>query len=850
MLTLIVFALQAGAAQVSSGTITAAPAPKAGAASAVRARATRAAMAPVLDGRDDDEIWRVAQPITAFRQFQPVEDGEPPMATEAKIAYDDKYFYAFVRMFDPHPDSIRAFLSRRDVRTPSDQIKLMIDSYHDRRTGYEFAVNPAGVKRDFSMSGDGNEDDSWDGVWDVATRIDEKGWTAEFRIPLGQMRFAKSDSHTFGLGIWRDIARLNVRTSWPVYRSTKPGLVSQLGEVSGIDGLGAPRRLEVTPYAVARDASVARADGTFGRSSQMTGGADLKYGLTSNLTVDATINPDFGQVEADPSVLNLSAFEQYFQERRPFFLEGAGIFRYDLDCNDGQCSGLFYSRRIGRSPQLSDYYGDATTKQNTNILAAAKLTGRLANGLSVGILDAATERVNGPLGQTVEPQTNYFVGRLNQDLRNGNSVVGLMLTATNRQLDSWSRDYLRSGGYTLGIDGKHRFGGNNFELSGNAAVSRVDGSPAAIALTQQSAVHYFQRPDGGLDFDSTRTSLGGYTAQLGLSKNGGGITRFYTGVKRTSAGFEINDAGFLARADGQSWNNWVQLRYSTPTTWYRKVFVNFNQWNNWNTEGLLTEFGGNFNAHAEFTNSWWGHIGYNLNGMIPTYDDRAARGGPAVRQNFTKSFWAGVETDPRWRASPGLFVNGHLKDASGSWNYGIDQFTTMQMSSRLQMRLGASFFRQVRDNQWDGNFTDAGTNLTHYTFARLDQTMTSLTARLDFTATPTLSLQVYASPFITSGQYTDWRELNDPRAANYADRYKPYTAGGDPGNFNFKQFRSNTVIRWEYLPGSTLFLVWAQGREQDGVDAGTFAISRDANNLFRVRPDNTFLVKSSYWFNW
>ena len=854
MLPLFLFALQSGAAQLPAAATSAAPPTKIEAATATRARATRATKPPVLDGRDDDDVWREAQPIPAFREFQPVEDGEPPMATEAKIAYDDKYLYAFVRMYDPHPDSIRSYLSRRDVHTPSDQIKLMIDSYHDRRSGYELAVNPAGVKRDYSMSGDGNEDDSWDGIWDVATRIDEKGWTAEFRIPLSQLRFSRSDKHTFGLGIWRDIARLNVRTSWPVYRNTKPGLVSQLGEVSGIDGLGSQRRLEVTPYTVAKDASVTHADGTFGRSAQVTGGADLKYGVTSNLTLDATINPDFGQVEADPSVLNLTAFESYFQERRPFFMEGAGIFRYDLDCNDGQCSGLFYSRRIGRSPQLSDYYGDASTKRNTNILAAAKLTGRLANGLSVGILDAATERVNGPAGQTVEPQTNYFAGRLNQDLRNGNSVVGLMLTATNRQLDHWSQDYLRRSGYTLGIDGRHRFWNNNYEVSAYLAASRVEGTPAAIALTQQSAVHYYQRTDGGLDYDSTRTSLGGYTSQIALSKNGGGITRFFSGLKRTSPGFEINDAGFLARADQQSWFNWVGLQYSKPTSWYRRAFVNLNQWNNWNTGGLLTELGGNFNAHAEFKNSWWGHIGYNVAGVLPTYDDRASRGGPAVRKEATKSFWAGVETDQRWRVSPGFFVNGHFKDASGSWNYSLDEQTAIRVSSRLQARIGASFFRQLRDNQWNGNYTDSATAVTaavtHYTFARLDQTMTSLTTRLDFTATPTLSLQLYASPFITSGSYTDWRELNDPRAAQYAARYKPYLAQGDPGGFNFKQFRSNTVIRWEYRPGSTLFVVWAQGREQDGVDVGSFAVNRDAGNLFKVRPDNTFLVKSSYWFNW
>jgi len=812
------------------------------------AKASRAARAPVLDGKDADEIWRSAEPITAFRQFEPVEDGEPPMATEARVAYDDRYFYVFVRAFDPRPDSIRSYLSRRDVRTPSDQLKVMLDSYHDRRTGYEFAVNPAGVKRDYSMDNDGNEDESWDGVWDVATRIDEQGWTAEFRIPFSQLRFPPERSLTFGFGIWRDIARTNVRVSWPVYRRTKPGLSSQLGEVSGIENVAAPRRIEVTPYAVQKDLTLARANGTFGRMQQMTGGADLKYGLTSNLTVDATINPDFGQVESDPSVLNLTAFETFFQERRPFFLEGAGIFRYDLSCSDGVCNGLFYSRRVGRSPQLAGLYGNATTKQNTNIVAAAKVTGRLASGLSVGVLDATTERVRGPLDETVEPQANYFVGRLKQDFRKGNSGVGLMLTATNRRLDATSRDYLREGAYVLGVDGRHRFGGNNYELSGHFAASRVNGSRAAIAATQQSAAHYYQRPDGGPGFDSTRTSLAGYRAQLGVSKNGGGITRFWTGATHTSPGFEINDLGFLSQADVRAYNNWFQLAYNTPSRWYRKAFVNLNQWNAWNSAGLATERGGNINAHAQFTNQWWGHAGYNLNNVGAIYDDRASRGGPAVRRSFSRSFWAGFETDQRWRVSPGVFTNGYASTESGSWGFGVDQQTAIRVSTRFQATVGVSFWRGADDTQWKGNFDTLGTR--HFTFARLDQTVASLATRLDFTATPTLTLQLYASPFLTSGQYTNWRELKDPRAARYADRFQPFTLQGDPGGFNFKQFRSNTVVRWEYRPGSTLFLVWTQGRTQDGLDPGSFSAGRDVGNLFRVRPDNTFLLKTSYWFNW
>ncbi len=446
-------------------------------ASPTAAEATRAARAIVVDGRDDDAAWRDAQLIDSFRQFDPVENGDPRgFRTEARVTYDDRYLYVFVRAYDPRPDSLLALLARRDVRTQSDWLHLMIDSYHDRRTGYRFTVNPAGVQRDVYMSNDGNEDVSWDAVWSVATQIEKDAWTAEYRIPFSQMRFANADQHTFGLAIWRDVGRTNERLSWPLYRRNQPGMVSQFGELRGLDHITTPRRFEATPYTLAKDLSHPAADGRFGRQQAGTMGADIKYGLTSDLTLDATINPDFGQVEADPSVLNLTAFEQFYREQRPFFLEGQGIFRYDLNCNDGQCSGLFYSRRIGRSPQLGDQYYDASNPLNTTILGAVKLTGRLANGLSIGVMDAVTRREMGTLGRTIEPGANYGVVRLQQDFRKGNSGVGMMLTSTDRQLDAWSEDYLRRGARSLGVDFRHRFWKNNYELSGYLAGSRVDGS--------------------------------------------------------------------------------------------------------------------------------------------------------------------------------------------------------------------------------------------------------------------------------------------------------------------------------------------------------------------------------------
>ncbi len=847
MIPSLLFAFQAAAGLTLSAGIVTPQKPEGAVSGARTVHAVRASKPPVIDGRDDDAVWRMAERIVAFRVYDPGDNGDPPMNTEAKVAYDDKYIYVFVRAFDQHPDSIRSFLSRRDVSTVSDHVKILIDSYHDRRTGYEFEVNPAGVKHDWLLSADVTEDDSWDGVWDVATHIDDKGWTAEFRLPLSQMRYPKSESATFGLAIARDIARSNVHVSWPAYHRNINGIASQFGDLENLEGLGSPRRLELLPYVVAKDLGATRADGTIGRTRQATVGADLKFGLTSNLTVDATINPDFGQVEADPSVLNLTAFEQFFAEKRPFFLEGAGIFSDQLGCGDTGCNTVFYSRRIGRAPQLAYLYGDGSTKQSTNILAATKITGRLANGLSVGFLDAATERVSGPGGQTAEPQTNYFVGRLTQDLRGGKTVLGLMLTATNRQLDVWSRDSLRKNAFTAGLDGKHRFGGNHYEIDANLVGTAVSGSAASIASTQRDAVHYYQQPDAHFVFDSTRTSLRGYSAQLSIAKTGG-VSRFSAGATQNSIGLELNDAGYLQRADQRNVYANVGAELQKPTRWFRSASLTASYSYSWNTEGLpLDAFLGG-NADVQFLNQWWLHASLYDAHLGRTYDDRLSRGGPALPRPEAWILYGGIEAERRWRVQPTLNFTLRKKDVAGTWYYELDPTINMVLSSRFQASIAGAFYRLYRAEQWNGNFDTLGTR--HYSFAALNQTITTMIARLNFTATPELTLQLYASPFITNGSYSNWREIsNTPRASNNADRFQPFTLEGDPGGFNVQQFRSNTVIRWEFRPGSTLYLVWTQGRDQSGLNDGTFNIGKDGVNLFRIRPINGFLIKTSYWFN-
>ena len=825
------------------------PAPGSRVPVAARVAAVRAARPPVIDGRDDDEVWRQAPVITEFRQWQPVEDGEPRFRTEAKVAYDTRNFYVFVRAFDPRPDSILKPLSRRDVFSASDRIWVMIDSYHDRRTGYEFGVNPVGAKLDLAISNDGNEDDAWDAVWDVATTLDSLGWTAEFRIPLSQLRYPESPSHTFGLMLMRDIYRYTERVSWPLLRRSRSGFPSQFGEVTGLDGLGSPRRLEVAPYVVTKNVSLPTA-AAFDRSQKVTAGANIKYGVTSNLTLDGTVNPDFGQVEADPAVLNLSAFETFFQERRPFFVEGAGIFRFDVDCSAVNCNGegLFYSRRIGRAPQLGGLYGDASSAKATTILGAGKLTGRLAGGLSVGVLEALTERAAGRADTTIEPQTNYSVLRLQQDLRGSESGVGLLFTAVNRALDPASEPFMRRNAYVGALDTRHRFAHGTYEVSASLDVSRVAGTAQAIAATQRDAVHYYQRPDAGLRFDSTRTSLTGDAEEVHFGKVAGKHTNFETSYLRRSPAFEVNDLGFLLRADQQSWNNWFGWRFNNPTRFFQRANWNFNWWQYWTAAGLPQERAANTNTHIQLNNRWWVHAGGTIGQLGATFCDRCARGGPAVRQDPYIAPWFGLQGDDRRVFVPNLFFNFWRGDVGHSQSVNLNGTVDIRVSSRFHPSLGFNVTHNLNDTQWFGNFTDS-TGTTHYTFAHLDQKTVSLTGRIDYTLNTTLTVQLYAQPFVSKGTYSSVRQLAASRAVDYDARYAPY-AFANPGGFNFKQFNSNLVVRWEYRPGSVLFVVWTQGRQDFLSAMGTRSFAGDFHDLFDTHPDNTFLVKASYWLSW
>jgi hypothetical protein len=807
---------------------------------------------PIIDGKDNDPVWREAPPITEFTQWQPTEGKSPRFRTEAKIAYDASNLYVFVRAFDPHPDSIIKLLERRDTFTPSDMIWLFLDSYHDKRTGYEFGVTPAGVKLDAQLSNGGNEDFAWDAVWDVATTIDSLGWTAEFRIPLSQLRYGKGRRHSFGFTVDRDIYRYNERVSWPAFSQSKPDMLSQLGTLDGLENLEVPRRLEAMPYVVSKRASTI-INNQFTNPNSVSVGGDVKYRVASNMTFDATINPDFGQVESDPAVLNLTAYETFFDERRPFFVAGRGLFQFGVNCSNVNCSGegLYYSRRIGRTPQLAGTYGDTVPQAPTTILGAAKLTGRLTSGTTVGVLDAVTQRDASPGDTTFEPRSNYALARVTQDLRGGNTTIGGIVTAVDRQNDRWSTPYLPSSAYVGAVDFRNRFFRNTFEVSGTLDESRVQGAPPAMLSLQTNSVHGYQRPDARLPLDSNRTVLGGDAEEFKFDKVSGRHLLFESAYQRRSPGFEINDLGYLRRADQTSWSTWVGWFDRNERFFYQRLQWNNNWWQYWTTDGLPLEAAYNTNVHINLKNNWGVHLGGTLGQLGATYDDRSARGGPAFRQDRYVAPWMFVNGNDRRAVVPyfGLNVYNVGNGKNRSWN--LSPEIDYKVSGRFSSAFSLNYGRNISDYQWYGLYDDALG--PHYTFARLNQTTTSATVRLNYTFTPVISLQAYVQPFVSRGAYANVRQLSQtPRADDYDQRFAPFldpSVTSDPGGFNFKEFQSNLVFRWEYRPGSTLFVVWNEGRQGFANEEGTTQFTGDIRNLMALHPANTFLVKMSYWLN-
>ena len=802
------------------------------------------------EGPIDAAVWQAAPPVDSFRQREPTEGADPSQRTEFRVVYDASALHVKVRAYDTEPTKIVGYLTRRDADSPSDWIHVLVDSYHDRRTAYEFAVNPAGVKRDRYWFNDDNNDDSWDAVWDVTVGRETDGWSAEFHIPLSQLRFTPGESATFGLAVARRIGRLNETSTWPLLPRSATGYVSSFGEIGGLALTAAPKRLELAPYTVVTLARQPTAGNPLLEATApgAKAGLDVKYALTPGLTLTATINPDFGQVEADPAVVNLSAFETFFNERRAFFVEGSGAFRFDSNCLGAPCTTL-YSRRIGRAPQGNLPSGDGVYTEaplQTTILGAAKLTGRVGR-FAVGLMQALTQEETGTVleggrqfERPVEPLTNYTVARVRREFAN-QSAVGGIVTFTHRQ----ETEHLRSLADTAvvgGVDWDLRFR-QSYGLTGYWAGTSVRGTTDAISALQQTSRHYFQRPDAAsFSLDPSLTSLNGSSGRIGVVKTGGSRLRFNTNVGYMSPGFEVNDVGYLQRADQRWTSNWLQLRSETPTGRFRGRYLNFNHWTSWNADGDRVIAGSNVNGNVELTNNWEMGGGFGRDWLV--FDDRLTRGGPGGFTGGYTLFWSFLNSDDRKAVSVNL-NNGAGRDGHGTWHRDHELEVSYRPTTALVLTPGIRFNRRVRDDQWVGEVEDA---TTHYAFGHLDQTTVALTARVNYTMSPDLSLQMYVEPFVSGGRYSGFKELVNGRSRDYVGRYSPldYTTSPD---FNVRSLRTTNVLRWEFKPGSTLFAVWQQAREGSASD-GDFRFGRDFRGVLRLPARNVFLVKMAYWLNY
>ena len=815
---------------------------------------TPAATAVRLERVLGDGAWARAEPITAFVQRDPAEGAPATEATEVRVMYDATHLYVSVRAFDRDPSRIVALRTRRDEPSPSDWIRVFVDSYYDRRTAYEFAVNPAGVKQDRYWFADTASDASWDAVWDVSVATDADGWRAEFRIPLSQLRFDTTGRDRFGFAVEREIGRLNEISSWPLITKTRPGFVSQFGELGGLEPGAANKRMEVMPYVVGTTRTEPVAAGDPFVTSPDSGGAiglDARYAVTPGLTLTTTINPDFGQVEADPAVVNLTAFETFYEERRPFFVEGSGAFKFDLDCNNiSTCTGLFYSRRIGRLPQGSvaaPAGGYVSAPGQTTILGAAKLAGRVG-AFSIGAMNAVTsrERARVALGttrasHTVEPLSNYAVVQARREWPHQSSL-GLMFTSVTREGDADTR-FLATRALAWGVNWDRRLKDPRYAVQGYWVGSAIAGSAEAIGRLQANAVHLYQRVDAShLDADPTRSSLAGHAGQILFTKPSGRRLRFGIDATYKTPGFDVNDLGYMRRADTVGRSVWVQFRWDTPTRAFRALRMTLNESAAWNFDGDLLSRNVNVNAVVTFPFQWYAAVGLTLNGR--GVDDRAARGGPAFTTKRTVDGWITLRSDAR-KAVSGFVQDQFAYDEAGSSRHVIDGEMTWRPAAYLAASGGWHVELFDEDTQWVTNVATGGS--TRYLFGGLRQRTVGLTARVNYTLTPNLTVQVYGAPFVSAGAYRDFKALVRPRQASVAAQFDPVAFPSNP-DFDYRSFRMTNVLRWEYRPGSVIYVMWQQGREAVG-DDGRFRFGREFGRVFATPGSNVFLVKASYWLN-
>jgi len=872
-LALLLFSCAAGAG--------AAPFPRPEPTPAPEVEASRAAGPVTVDGRLDEPAWQAVEPYTRFLQRDPDEGRPATERTELRLLYDDGALYVGARLFDGEPSLVARRLSRRDEMSDADRFAILLDPRRDRLTGVRFEVSAAGVQRDQVIFNDTWTDESWDAVWDSAVTVDEAGWTVEMRIPFSELRFMRGDHQTWGVNALRFISRKNESDWLALVSKRESGLASRMATLTGLKGVEPRAPLVLVPYAAGSAESAPREpadpfhDGTAWSGSA---GLDLRRKIGTGFALDATVNPDFGQVEVDPAVVNLTDFETFFPERRPFFVEGAQIF--DSFGRNGPNNyyyfnrsepDLFYTRRIGRAPQGAVDATWVDAPRTTTILGAAKLTGKSAGGWSVGVLEALTGREEAAWRdgaaegrQDVEPLTNYFVARAFRD--RGRAGIGALLTSVARDVEDEALAGALARAATVGgLDGYlYLDGDRDWVVSGRFAASRVDGSREAIEQLQLSSARYFQRPDREeAVLDPTRTSLDGWTGSVDVNRQSGTVL-LNASAWATSPGFDSNDLGFNPRSDRRGGHVAVQLQQPEPDGFTRFRAITLAKSYAWNFDGDKQADALNVRARMRLRNYW--DLGVDGSYRWRGLDDRQTRGGPSMTtaRSWNGGLWGG--TDGRkpvvGRANAFLFRNEW-----GSWQWETAAALEMRPSSAMSLSVGPSVMRAFRVAQWVASQADPALAPElggHYVFAGFDQRELALSLRLSWIFSPRLSLQMYAQPLLSRADYAGFKELARARSFDFVtygpDQVQQDPVTGDylvdPGtgsvpvsfadpDFSYKSLRVNTVLRWEWRPGSALYAVWAQARE-NSEDPGDGAVGRSLDRLLASPATNVFEVKATF----
>lgn len=863
-----------------------APPPRAGLGphdAAPTIHAARLAGSIELDGKLNEPAWAAATPATAFTQIDPHEAQGPEERTEVRVLVGEGSVWIGARMYERNPANVRPRLTRRDEPVDGDIFAITIDSRHDHLSAYYFRITAGGAMRDAALSSGGDLDLSWDAVWDAKVQRDSLGWSFEMRLPLSQLPYRRAGDGVWGIQFERFGWNTQERDVFAFTPKSEQGGVQRFGHLTGMGDLPAAGRLELLPYVTSRvELREVPPNDPFhsGHDLKAGAGSDLRFRPSSNLILSATVNPDFGQVEVDPAVVNLTAFETFFPEKRPFFVEGQDQFRFGAlhVFNASHAPTLFFSRRIGRAPQGGTGSAQfAAVPEQTTIAAATKLTGKSPSGWSIGLLDALTARETARLvaldgtrhSTLVEPLTNYLVGRVRRESGRGNTQIGAFGSAVNRDLAGTPlADELRTRAYVVGADLNHAWGQQRWALDLSLAGSRVEGSPSAIALTQTASRRYYQRPDASsFHLDPTRTRLQGFFAQAAVTRTAGTHWLGNLAYQVVSPGFEVNDVGFQTNADRQVFSTDLIYRETKPGRLFRDYRLELFSNHFWNSDGDLVS--PNLGA-AVFVN-FLSFSGLFVRGgwVGDAEDDRQTRGGPIMKVPGGWQAFATYFSDRRKR----YLLNLNLSLVrTGAWRgAGAELDLTVQPTPTLSFTLGPAYNWSADRAQYVTTGSDLLASATYqhrYVFADLEQRQLALVTRVNWTFTPKLSFQLFAQPLLASGSYRRFKELAAPRSFDF----KVYGEGvgtiqrvnnsvtidpdGQPGtantisfpepNFSFGSLRGNAVLRWEYRPGSTLFLVWQQRRE-DAADFGNLRVGRDLSALFGAPSENVFAVKASFW---